>query len=353
MEPYEGFTGKRKEWTVIQKVKFGLAGVGNIGALHVDNIQRRLDEGEVVTLADARDDVLKNVSAKYGIKRTYRDYRELARDDIDAVIICLPNFLHHGAVKVFAENGKDVFCEKPMSLTLEEAEDIVSTVDKYGIKFQVGYNRRFDEAYTKAKETIRNGELGTVTLARSNTRDPVPPSGWEKNPKLSGGIFVGTCTHDFDCLRWLIGSEVKEVYASQSFLVYDELEKLGYPDNVMVLLRFESGAMAEVDASRNCAYGYDVRTEVFGTKGAVRIEKDKKLDMLFFGGIGVRHDYPYWFARRFPESYLEEVRAFARCILKDTEPLVTAEDGKAVLEIALAARKSAENRKPVKLPMYK
>ncbi|MFQ6094519.1 MAG: Gfo/Idh/MocA family oxidoreductase [Candidatus Bathyarchaeia archaeon] len=334
-------------------MRFGVAGVGNIGTLHVDNIQRRLNEGEVVAVADTREDVLKEVSAKYGIKKTYRDYKELAKDDIDAVIISLPNFMHNEAVKVFAETGKHVFCEKPMSLTLREAEDVVSTVDKYGIKFQVGYNRRFDEAYMKAKETIKNGELGTVTLARSNTRDPVPPKGWEKNPKLSGGIFVGTCTHDFDCLRWLVGSEVREVYASKSYLVYDELEKLGYPDNVMVMLKFESEAMAEVDASRNCAYGYDVRTEVFGTKGAVRIEKDKKLDMLFFNRIGVRHDYPYWFARRFTESYLEEVRSFTRCIIEDTKPLVTAKDGRAVLEVAIAARKSAENGRPVKLPMSK
>ena len=338
---------------MVQKVRFGVVGAGNIGVLHLENIHRRLDEGEVVALAEARDNVLEEVSARYGVRKTYRDYRDLAEDeDVDAVIVSLPNFMHREAVKAFVKKGKHVLCEKPMSITLEEADDIVATVDRHRTKFQVGYNRRFDEAYAKAKGMIAKGELGTVTLARSNTRDPVPPAGWEKDPKLSGNIFLGTCAHDFDSLRWLIGCEVREVYASQAFLVYEDLERLGYPDNVMIMLKFESGAMAEVDASRNCAYGYDVRTEVFGTKGALRIEKDKALDLLIFSKGDVRHDYPYWFNRRFQSSYLEEVRAFAKCILEDSVPSVTARDGRAVVEIGVAATESAQSGESMKLPMH-
>ncbi|MDH5362282.1 MAG: Gfo/Idh/MocA family oxidoreductase [Aigarchaeota archaeon] len=337
---------------MVKKVRFGVVGLGNIGSLHVDNIQRSIDEAEVIALAETRKDVLRQISDRYGIERRYKDYSQLAKDeDVDAVIIALPSFMHCEAVKIFAESYKHVFCEKPMALTLEEADDVISMVDKHGIKLQVGYNRRFDEAYMKAKELIEKGDLGAITLARSNTRDPVPPSGWEKDPKLSGGTFIGTCTHDFDILRWLIGSESEEVYASQAFFVYEDLKKLGYPDNVMVMIRFRSGTMAEVDASRNCAYGYDVRTEVFGTKGAVRIEKEKELDLLVFDEGGVRHDYPYWFAKRFPEAYLREVKAFTKCIFEDTKPSVTAEDARAVLEMAIAAAKSAQSGKTVKLPL--
>jgi len=335
-----------------EKVRFGVVGLGNIGALHVDNIQRSIDEGEVIALADTREDVLEQISDRYGVERRYKDYVQLAEDkDVDAVIIALPNFMHHDAVKIFAENDKHIFCEKPMALTLEEADDIVSMTKKYGTKFQVGYNRRFDDGYMKAKELIENGDLGVITLARSNTRDPVPPSGWEKDLKLSGGIFIGTCAHDFDILRWLIGSEPEEIYASRAFLVYEDLKKLGYPDNVMVMIRFRSGAMAEVDASRNCAYGYDVRTEVFGAKGAVRIEKEKELDLLIFDEGTAKHDYPYWFASRFAKAYVREIREFAKCILEDTKSPVSADDARAVLEMAMAARKSAESGKPVRLPM--
>ncbi len=337
---------------MVKKVRFGVVGLGNIGALHVDNIQRSMDEAEVIALAETREDVLNRISDRYGIERRYKDYSQLAKDeDVDAVIIALPNFMHCEAVKTFAESHKHIFCEKPMALTLEEADDVISMIDKYGMKFQVGYNRRFDEAYMRARELIERGRLGAITLARSNTRDPVPPGGWEKNPKLSGGIFIGTCTHDFDTLRWLIGSEPEEVYASQGFLVYEDLKKLGYPDNVMVMIRFRSGAMAEVDASRNCAYGYDVRTEVFGTKGAVRIEKEKELDLLIFDEGRAKHDYPYWFASRFAKAYLREIREFAKCILEDTKSPVSADDARAVLEMAMAARKSAESGKPVRLPM--
>ena len=107
-----------------------------------------------------------------------------------------------------------------------------------------------------------------------------------------------------------------------------------------------------MDASRNCAYGHDVRTEVFGTKGALRIEKDSALDLLTFSKEGVRHDYPYWFNIRFRSSYLEEVRAFAKCILENSVPLVTARDGRAVVEIGVAAIKSAQSGEPIKLPMH-
>lgn len=119
----------------------------------------------------------------------------------------------------------------------------------------------------------------------------------------------------------------------------------------MVMIKLDSGAMAEVDASRNCAHGYDVRTEVFGTKRTVRIEKDRELDLFIFDVNDAKHDYPYWFAKSFPESYLREVKEFAKCILKDTKSPLTAEDGRAVLEMAMAARNSAGSGKPVKSPL--
>jgi len=334
------------------KVKFGIAGLGTVGSIHLDNIVRYVDKAEVVALADVRVDLVKELAEKYKIKKVYSDYKELADDEsIDAVIIALPNFLHYDAIKTFIESGKHVFCEKPMAITLEQANDIVKIVKESALKFQVGYQRRFDSAYAKAKRLIEDGKIGLPLLARSNTRDPEPPVGWEKDPQKSGGIFLTTCTHDFDTLRWLLGAEVRKVYAVGKFLVYEDLKNLGFYDNVMVLLEFENGVIAEVDASVNCSYGYDVRTEIFGTKGAIRIEIDKATGILEFGKNGVVHDYPKWFIDRFLHAYINEIREFVKAIINDKDPPVTVEDGRAAVEIAVAAQISASEKVPIRLPL--
>ncbi len=336
----------------MSKIKFGIAGVGTIGSMHLDNIVRCLDKAEVTAVADIRLNLVKELAEKYKIKRVYSDYKELAEDNsIDAVIIALPNYLHYDSIKAFIESEKHIFCEKPMAITLEQANEIVKIVRESGLKFQVGYQRRFDKAYVRAKKFIIEGKIGLPLLARSNTRDPEPPVGWEKYPQKSGGPFLTTCTHDFDSLRWLIGAEVRKVYAVGKFLVNEDLKNLGFYDNVMVLLEFENGVIAEVDASVNCSYGYDVRTEIFGTKGAIRIEIDKATGILEFGNNGVVHDYPKWFIDRFLDAYINEIREFVKAIISDKEPPVTVEDGRAAVEIAVAAQISASKKVPIRLPL--
>ncbi|MCD6357759.1 MAG: inositol 2-dehydrogenase [Thermoproteales archaeon] len=326
-----------------------VVGLGRIGRLHAEIFATKVEGAKLVAVCDVVKGVVEEVGSKLGVK-PYTDYGELLRDRaVDAVVICTPTFLHAEMIVRAAEEGKHVLCEKPLAVTTEEAERALKSVEKSGVKLQVGYMRRFDQAYSGAKKAIEEGRIGRPLVFISIARDPGPPPGWAADPRKSGGIFLDMLSHDFDMARWLMSSEVRRVYATGGAYLYEELREKGDLDVVNVCLEFESGALGLIHGSRKSAFGYDLRTEVMGSEGTLYVGSHHDPNLAVGTRAGVTYSGVSWFMGRFYDAYVREDEEFVKSIAEDKEPLVTGLDGRRAIEIAEAAWRSVREGRPVSL----
>jgi predicted dehydrogenase len=329
-------------------LKVCIAGLGRAGILHARNFSKYIKGVELACLVDPAEKIAEQAEEEFGVKcyGTFED--AMNSKSIDAVVIATPSFLHAEQAKHAIKKGKNVFCEKPLALRLEDATEICQLVKKHKVKFLVGYMRRFDKYYKNAKEKITSGKIGDPLIFKSTARDPTLPAGWTSNPELSGGIFPDMLSHDFDCARWLMGREVMEVSSSGGAWIFDQAKKTNDLDTVGVLLKFEKG-VGIIDGCRKCTYGYDLRTEIVGTEGAIMVGSPVDQNFSLGKDGGITPMQAGWFWDRFKEAFLEEEKHFVDCVEKDLEPVVNAKDGKKALEISLASRQSYSTGKPVAL----
>ncbi len=330
------------------EVGLGLIGAGAIGRVHARNIQTSIKGARLAAVADVDQNAAKAVA---GDAKIFSDYHEMIKDDsVDAVIVCTPPFLKMDITKAAAEAGKAVFCEKPIAVTLDDADMMVGLVRGAGTKFQVGYQRRFDPSYAKARNAMESGELGKLLLLKEHNRDPPGPIlGWSTIPAKSGGIFLDTTSHDFDAVRWLSGSEVERVYAEGAALVYDELAKNGDFDTTTVIMKLASGALAYVDSCYNTVYGFDARLDMLGTKAAVSVDIGERTFTHIRTKEGTSNEYFDGFASRWAQAYRDEIEDFADCVRTGRDVRVGINDGREALKIGLAARASIAEGKPMRV----
>ncbi|MBC7093322.1 inositol 2-dehydrogenase [Candidatus Bipolaricaulota bacterium] len=331
------------------QVKIGILGAGRIGKVHAENLIRRVPEAEVVAIADVRREAAERCAAELGIPRAYGDPRPLLDDrTVDAVFICTSTDTHAPLIEEAAKAGKHIFCEKPIALDLGAIDRALATVNRAGVKFMVGFNRRFDPNFARARELVAEGAIGRPHILRITSRDPEPPP--LEYVKSSGGIFLDMTIHDFDMARFMVGDEVIEVYALGSVLVDKRIGELGDVDTTVVTLRFASGAIGVIDNSRRAVYGYDQRVEVFGERGMIRVD-NPRLDTAVQSDAQGDHATRifHFFMDRYTESFVREARAFTAAVLEDTKPPVTGEDGKIPVVMAYAAKRSLEEHRPVRL----
>jgi myo-inositol 2-dehydrogenase/D-chiro-inositol 1-dehydrogenase len=331
------------------KLRFGVLGVGRIGKIHIENLVNRIPGAEVVAVSDVAAAELEAVASKYGIGKTFADYREvLALPEVDAVAICSPTDRHFEMIVEAAARGKQIFCEKPIDLSLEKVRAANQEVSVRGVRMMVGFNRRFDPNFLKVRETIAGGLIGQPHVLRITSRDPGPPP--EPYIRASGGIFLDMTIHDFDMARYLMGSEVTEVYTRAAVLVDPVFAKAGDWDTAVVTLTFENGAFAVIDNSRKAVYGYDQRVEMFGSGGMVTVANNTPDTHILCDSVGIHTALPLnFFLERYAESYVREMRAFVDAVVNQTPVPVGGEDGFKAAVIALAAAKSARENRPVKL----
>ena len=334
----------------LPKIGIGVVGLGRIGQLHAEIFNSKIPNAKLVAVSDVVENLVKSASEKFNVKG-YLSYEEMLRDaEVDAVVICTPTFLHKDMIMLAAEYHKHILCEKPLTVTVKEAEEVLSKISNSNVILQVGYMRRFDYAYQEAKKKINAGDIGRPVAFIGIARDPAPPPGWAADPKLSGGIFLDMLSHDFDMARWLMDSEIKRVYVEGGAFIYEEIKEKGDLDVVTINFRFENGAVGFIHGSRKSAFGYDLRTEVLGTEGTVYI--GYRQDPMF--AIGVKQGLIYsgikWFFKRFYDAYVEEDKHFIDCLINDKKPLITGEDGKKAVEIAEASWKSLKENKAINLP---
>src|SRR5579862_3493198 len=325
----------------MRKLGVGLLGVGEMGRRHAENLRRLVPEARLVAIADVAVDRARQVASDLEIDQSYASLDDLlANPDIKAVVIATPDKFHATAICKAAAAGKDILCEKPLAITLDDAHTALQAVKKAGVRLQVGFMRRYDPAYAAAMKRIEDGEIGEPVVFKSIGRDKdVPPiAAYQSN--VNGMLFYTNTIHDFDLARWLVRDEVVEVHAYTTVAIRPELAQ--YKDIVagVVNLKFAHGAIGNVDSFAQAIYAYDVRTEIVGSKGSLFIGSIDKTPVAFLtaaGGARVLEDH---FLSRFADAYLAEVRDFVHNMLHDLPPRVTGEDGLRALEIAIAAEES-------------
>ena len=333
----------------MEKVKVGVIGAGRIGKLHTENLVKFVPQAKVVAVADVFAERIKEWAKDLGIEKVYSDYHDILADkDIDAVIICSPTNTHSQITIEAANAGKHIFCEKPIDYDIDKINNALSAVKKAGVKFQVGFNRRFDHNFKAVRDMVDDGKIGNVNIVKITSRDPNPPS--IDYVKVSGGLFLDMMIHDFDMSRYLSGSEVEEVYASGAVLVDKAIGDAGDIDTAIVSLKFKNGALGVIDNSRKAAYGYDQRVEVFGSKGCVTVKNDTDNSTELSTEDSVTRLKPkYFFLERYKDSFIDEMNCFFDSVVNGTDVKVGAIDGLNAVKIALAAKRSLETGKPIKV----
>lgn len=337
----------------MERVRFCLAGCGRAGLVHGRSLVQALPRGELVALVDASRDALEAARTELGVEQVFTDLDPaLAQVDCDAVCVAAPTFTHVGLIKAAAGAGKHIFCEKPLALTLEECDQIDSAVRQAGVKFQMGFMRRYDRSFRLAAEKIRSGEIGEPILVRSLTRGPGLPPPWACDPKTSIGMLAEVNSHDFDTLRWLMGSELEEIFAMGGNYRCPQLEVKypGFYDTAVCLARFRNRRMGLIDGTCPADYGYDSRAEVLGTEGVVFVGSLKLESVVSCTRTaGVSQPMSRTWRSLFKEAYREELNVFIKAILEDRPAVPTVLDGRRALEGVLAAAQSMRIGQPVRL----
>lgn len=332
-------------------LKIGIIGAGRIGKVHLESISYHVKNATVTAMADPfMNEETEKLIRSYGVSKVTKDYKDILNDkDIDAVLVCSSTDTH-AAISIEAINaGKHVFCEKPVDHSIEKIQAVADALKEHpDIKFQVGFNRRFDHNFAAIRKAYDDGKIGEAHILKITSRDPEPP-----NPayiKVSGGIFLDMTIHDFDMACFLTDSYVEELYVNSAVLVDPAIGEQGDVDTAIITMKMANGALAVIDNSRKAAYGYDQRAELFGSKGMVATSNDTVSSAVISNADGVTGEKPlFFFLERYMGSFSEEMRQFTEAVINDTEVPVGIHAGLQSVKIGLAARKSVEEHRPVKI----
>lgn len=323
-----------------KKINVGVVGLGRLGHLYASYFLGRIANARLVAVSDVREDLARGFAEEHNVARSYQRYQDLIADEaVEAVVIVAPTSFHREISIEAVNRGKPVFCEKPLSLSIEDCLAVKAAVDRTGVFYQLGFMRRFDKGYLAAKKKIDAGVIGAPIVFKSSSRDPFRPSLEFLDPKHSGGLLTDCGIHDMDLARWLVG-EVRSVYSIGNVLAYPEMKPLGDVDNAVTTLTFESGALGVIDVSRSGVYGYDIRTEILGTNGTLQIGYLRETPLMVLTRDGVTHDTVPYFMERFGRAYTDQLQNFIDNLMSQTPSQVTCDDGVAALEISLAATQS-------------
>jgi myo-inositol 2-dehydrogenase/D-chiro-inositol 1-dehydrogenase len=268
--------------------------------------------------------------------------------DIDAVLICTPTNLHADYVISVARAGKAIFCEKPLDLSLQKVRETLAVVKQSGVPLMLAFNQRLDPNFQEVKQALLKGRIGKLRSIHIISRDPGPPP--ISYIKVSGGLFLDMTIHDIDMARYLVGDEVKEVFARGYNLVDPEIGKAGDIDSAYLMLTFKNDVTVVIENCRHASYGYDQRLEVFGSEGMMKAENPLKTTNWIMDKEGVHLSRNLdFFIDRYAESYRIEMHTFIECLQKKMPMPITGEDGLSAMLIALAANISVKENRVVKI----
>jgi len=329
-------------------VKIGIIGVGRIGQVHAKSIQS-IPSATVVMISDIWEEGAKKACETFNIPRWTKDPNELINDpEVEAVLICSPTDQHADQIIACAKAGKFIFCEKPISLNVEIIDEVCKVIDETNAKCMVAFQRRFDPTFRRLRDAVETGEVGDVHMVHIVSRDPGPPP--IAYIAQSGGLHCDMAIHDFDMARFIVGSEVIEVYAKGECRVDNAIAEAGDIDTSLVVLKFANGAIATVSNSRKATYGYDQRVEVFGSKGMIQSNNLFHNQCTLSLGDAVKQDLPMnFFMDRYKDAYLNEMIAFVEMCTTNSPPPCGVTEGRNAAKISVAAKQSMDSNLPVQL----
>lgn len=331
-------------------VKVGIIGAGRIGKVHITSISTRVKDAVIKTVADPFMNEQTAAWAKsMGVQNAVKDYMEIINDpEIGAVLICSSTDTHSPISVQAIKAGKHVFCEKPIDHDVKKIREVIAALEGTKLKYQVGFNRRFDHNFEAVQRAVAAGKVGKPEIIKITSRDPEPPS--IDYVKVSGGMFLDMTIHDFDMVRFLAGCDATEVYVQGANLVDPAIGEAGDVDTAIITLKMENGALAVIDNCRRAAYGYDQRAEVFGSLGMVAASNDSGSTAVISNAEGVTGEKPlFFFLERYMDAYGKEVAAFIDAIVNDKPTPLGVQDGLKPVLMGLAAKKSCEEHRPVKI----
>ncbi len=332
-----------------KKLHFGIIGAGRIGRVHAETLAFRLPESQIVTITDVNREAAQSLAAHCGIPKIAESSEEVIADpQVEAVLICSPTDTHTDLIVEAAKAGKHIFCEKPIAQSLAKIDAALAAVKAAGVQLQIGFNRRFDANFARVRKAVASGEIGAPTLMHIISRDPGPPP--ISYIKVSGGMFMDMTIHDFDMARFLIGDEVEEIYTTGGVMVDPEIGKAGDIDTALIVMRFRNGVIGTIDNCRKAVYGYDQRVEILGSKGKIETGNCYPNQAVVSGEKSVYQDLPLnFFMDRYTESFAAELKSFTHAVIENQLTPVTGIDGRIPVVMALAARKSYDEHRPVRL----
>jgi len=332
-------------------IRVAVIGCGVMGRYHA-RVYSELPRVKLLATADILEEKAKDAAKEFGAEKWYTDYHQLlARPDIDAVSIVVPDHLHRDPTVEAAKAGKAVLLEKPIATTLEDADAIIGAVKRAGVPFLVGHILRFDYNYVKAKEYVERGSIGDPISIWTRRNNPITSprrlAAWLK--ETSPLLFLGV--HDIDIMRWILGSDIERVYAEAKSEV---LRDLGVEDAVWALLRFKGGTIGALETIwvLPSTMSLDSKLELVGTRGSLWISHPS--GGFTFWGQGGPETFSYYepVIHGQMKGYLrDEIAHFINCVEGKEEPLVSAEDARAAVEAALAMHRSLKEGKPIGLPL--
>jgi predicted dehydrogenase len=325
----------------MRKLGIGVLGVGEMGRRHAENLRRLVSEANVVAVADVAADRARQVAEELEIERSFGSLEAMLEcKNLDAVLIAAPDKFHSQAIGAVARAKKDILCEKPLAVNMADAQAALDAVAKTGVRLQIGFMRRYDPAYAAAMKRIEAGEIGVPVVFKSVGRDKDAPPLAAYQSNVNGMLFYNSTIHDFDLARWLMQDEIAEVHAYTTVAIRPEVARYGDVVASVVNLRYQKGAIGNVESYVQAVYGYDVRTEIVGSKGSILVGGLRQVPATFLsaeGGTQVLSDH---FLTRFADAYVAEVRDFVHNILHDRPMRVSGADGMRALAVAVAAENS-------------
>jgi len=330
------------------KITLGIIGIGRIGKIHIANITQHIPDAVIKAIADPQSEANRDWLHVYHVPTLTTDPEVIFSDpDIDAVFILSPTDTHTEYIERAARAKKAIFCEKPIGHSLSSIRQALATVEQMGVMLMIGFNRRFDHNFQRARQAVTSGEIGAPHIIKITSRDPAPPP--LEFVRHSGGLFFDMTIHDWDMACFLAGDMVSEVYAMGEAIIDPNLKGIDI-DTAVATLKFTNGAMALIDNSRQAKYGYDQRVEVFGSEGAVWVENDTPNSAKIFTKSAIYADkIHHFFLERYMQSYTDEIVHFFDCLRNHLPPRITGQDGLNAVLIAKAAHISLVEHRPVKL----
>lgn len=332
------------------RINIGLVGVGRLGRMYAGFLATQVRHCRLIAVSDLDGKLAEEVADEFDVPHWYADAIDLLdSEDVTAAVIVTPTHTHCTLVKECLARGKPAFCEKPLSLSLEESLEVKQAIKSSGGFFQMGFMRRFDRGLLAAKQKMEEGVIGKPVVFKSTSRDPYPPSLEYLAP--SGGMLIDMGIHDFDVAHWLFG-KVEQVSAVGAVLAFPDFKTVGDIDNAFATLTFQNGCLGMIDICRHGVYGYEVSTEILGTEGTLRAGYLRETPIMVLKENNISHDTVPFFRERFGPAYVRQLQDFVENLLNDRDPSVTVDDGIRALQLAIAATHSSQSGETVKVDYF-